>query len=148
MLSVGPLFTLHLFRPSSTNGQPGNLILFLLILRPQSRVTFPCRSHAATDSSTQASCMQLNSIKTSMARSKQAESGSSTLQTLKGNDFTQSAIDDCLPNFGKCIILIYVDDTINAGPTPDRVNHVISFVLSSLLMLRIRETSVTTWILS
>ena len=52
-------------------------------------------------------------------------------RTLTTNHFTQSTIDDCLFYFGDCIILIYVDDTIIAGPTLDRVNHVIS-VLSSL----------------
>jgi hypothetical protein len=45
--------------------------------------------------------------------------------------FTQSQIDPCVFYYRKCVILIYVDDTILLGPTKQEVEHVISMMKSS-----------------
>jgi histone deacetylase 1/2 len=52
-------------------------------------------------------------------------------KTLKENHFKQSDFDDCLFYFNDCIILIYVDDTIIAGPTLEKIELIVS-TLSSL----------------
>jgi Reverse transcriptase (RNA-dependent DNA polymerase) len=50
------------------------------------------------------------------------------------NGFLQSQVDECLFYFKQCIILIYVDDTIIAGPTDNNVNEVVN-ILSSLFKI-------------
>jgi hypothetical protein len=54
--------------------------------------------------------------------------------TLTKNGFLQSQVDECLFYFKQCIILIYVDDTIIAGPTNNNVNEVVN-ILSSLFKI-------------
>jgi Reverse transcriptase (RNA-dependent DNA polymerase) len=55
-------------------------------------------------------------------------------KTLTNNGFNQSQADECLFYFKQCIILIYVDDTIIAGPTDDNINEVVG-ILSSLFKI-------------
>jgi Reverse transcriptase (RNA-dependent DNA polymerase) len=50
--------------------------------------------------------------------------------TLTTNGFLQSQVDEYLLYFKQCLILIYVDDTIIAGPTNNNVNEVVNILFS------------------
>jgi hypothetical protein len=49
-------------------------------------------------------------------------------QRLVNNGFMQSQVDECLFYFKKCVMMVYVDDTILCGPTKEEVNEVISLL--------------------
>ena len=49
-------------------------------------------------------------------------------ERLIANDFVQSSVDECLFYYGRCIMLVYVDDTILCGPTKKEVDHIVNLL--------------------
>ena len=49
-------------------------------------------------------------------------------QRLIDNGFTQSKVDKCLFYYKRCMMMVYVDNTILCGPTQDKVDDIVSIL--------------------